>query len=337
MRLEPADRRRIKRRRDDEDDDGWRPADGWWRSDRAGEILRAQPLQKIIDSGFEQLLIAHCEAMLGWTIERKAPAWATHSRDVDRSDVHEWTSRFAEMLGILLGLIDREQAEVAFLDPICKLSDEDTCFDLLSPLVTMFLCQHVLDVPIVAPIMPTVLDRALDRLLAAPAFRPDRYRSGELYGFSMPSLARWLMFVGVKEAALACRYSNGDWTDIGLILPTIDRFVQHAGWVPSVMSDFLTLVERAHEYFPAEAFADAILAAMTATADSGTRWRGTQISARIASRVQDMSDSAAPLQLALGQKFLRILDMLVDQGDRRSAALQIGPAFRDLRLSPSNQ
>jgi hypothetical protein len=99
------------------------------------------------------------------------------------------------------------------------------------------------------------------------------------------------------------------------------------------MLHFLTLAERARDHFPAEAFADAILAALTATADPGTRWRGTQIAARIATRVQDFTDRAAPLDLALGQKFLRTLDLLVDQGDRRSAALQIGPAFRDLRLT----
>jgi hypothetical protein len=48
--------------------------------------------------------------------------------------------------------------------------------------------------------------------------------------------------------------------------------------------------------------------------------------------VQDVADHASPLELGLGQKLLRILDLLVDQGDRRSAALQIGPTFRDLRL-----
>jgi hypothetical protein len=53
----------------------------------------------------------------------------------------------------------------------------------------------------------------------------------------------------------------------------------------------------------------------------------------IASRVQDIADRASPLPLALGQKLLRILDILVDQGGRRSAALQVSPAFRDLRIT----
>jgi hypothetical protein len=34
------------------------------------------------------------------------------------------------------------------------------------------------------------------------------------------------------------------------------------------------------------------------------------------------------MKLSLAQRFLRVLDMLVDMGDRRSAALQLGEAFR---------
>jgi hypothetical protein len=153
-----------------------------------------------------------------------------------------------------------------------------------------------------------------------------------MHGFSIPQLGRWLMFVGVEKASVAHRFSNGDWSEIALILPTVERFVRAAGWVPTVMEDFLTLCERAREHFPAHAFADAILAALSTRTDPGARWRGTLIPARIASRVQDMADREVPLDLSLGQKFLRILDKLVDQGDRRSAALQVSPAFRDLRV-----
>ena len=338
VRTEPPARRGRKRMAAvSVDEVGWQPADGWWRSDRAGSILRAQPLKTIQAQGFEGLFIDYCRAMLGWTIERKAPSWARRARDIERSDVFEWTHQFAGLLGGLVGLIDPKVASADFLSPICAVVDEDACFDLLEPLVTMFLCQHVLDVPDVASITPIVLERSLDRLLAAQTFTPGRYRAGELYGSSMPNFVRWLMFVGFEHAALSCRFANGDWTEIELILPTVDRFVRQAGWAPTVMRHFLTLAERARDHFPAEVFADAIIVALTATADPGARWRGTQIAARIATRVQDFAERAAPLELALGQKFLRILDLLVDQGDRRSAALQIGPAFRDLRLADRPQ
>jgi hypothetical protein len=321
----------VKQLSDDGDGPHWRAADGWWRSDRAGTILAEQPLRGIL-AGFQDPFVAFCEAMLAWTIERKAPTWAMRSRDIDRTDVYEWTHRFGGMLGDLMGLVDPQRAEADFMEPICGVSDEDACFDLLEPLVTMFICQHVLDAPVVAPAASGVLDRALDRLLAASTFSRSAYRAGEMHGFSMAQLARWLMFVGVEKASLAHRFSNGDWSEIGLILPMVDRFVRTAGWAPTVMEDFLTLCERAREHFPAHAFADAILSALSREADPGARWRGTLIAARIASRVQEMADREVPLDLSLGQKFLRILDKLVDQGDRRSAALQVGPAFRDLRV-----
>ncbi|WP_126174626.1 hypothetical protein [Altericroceibacterium xinjiangense] len=334
------DPRRVDRL-PDADDEGvsapthWRAADGWWRSDRAGEILAKQPARAILAAGFEAPFVSFCEAMLAWTIERRAPAWASRVRDVDRADVMEWTHRL-DVLGVVVGLIEPKRAEAGFITPICAVEEEEACFDLLTPLVTMFICQHVLDSADVAPITPLVLERSLNRLLAAPTFSRTAYRAGELHGFSMPQLARWLMFVGVEKAALAHRFSNGDWSDIDLILPTVNRFVRSAGWAPTVMEDFLTLAERAREHFPADAFADAVVAALSARADPGARWRGTMIAARIASRVQDIADRSSPLPLALGQKLLGILDTLVDQGDRRSAALQVSPAFRDLRVAAAD-
>ncbi|MFK4871886.1 hypothetical protein [Novosphingobium sp. ZW T3_23] len=334
---EAKDRRRLDRLPNGEDEDGtasthWRAADGWWRSDRAGEILAKQPKAAILAAGFEHPFVSFCEAMLAWTIDRRAPAWAARARDIQKANVSEWTYRFGGVLGALVGLINPRHAAVAFIGPICDVAEEETCFDLLTPLFISFACQHVLDSPEVAPVTPVVLERSLDRLLAAPTFTRTGYRAGEMTGFSMPQLAQWLMFVGVEKAALAHRFSNGDWSDIEFILPTVNRFVRTAGWAPTVMEDFLTLAERARENFPAEAFADAILAALSARADPSARWRGTMIAARIAARVQDIADRASPLPLALGRKLLCILDVLVDQGDRRSAALQISPAFRDLRV-----
>ncbi|CAN1568515.1 MAG: hypothetical protein ACOVN5_09570 [Aquidulcibacter sp.] len=310
----------------------WRSADGWWRSARAGEILKKQPVREILASSFEGYFVSYCEVMLSWTIERLAPVWASHSREVERADVLEWTHEFGDVLGQLVGLLEPRRAETNFIATICAVEDEDTCFDLLMPLVRSFICEHVLDSAEIATISPVVLERSLDRLLAAPTFCRTSYRAGELNGFSKPRLARWLMFVGIERAELSHRYCNGDWSELPIILPTIDRFIRTAGWVPTVLQDFLTLAERARDHYPPEAFADAILSVLSSGGDLEAHWRGTTIAARIASRIQDIADRASPLPLELGQKLLRILDMLIDQGDRRSAALQISPAFRDLRV-----
>lgn len=62
-------------------------------------------------------------------------------------------------------------------------------------------------------------------------------------------------------------------------------------------------------------------------------WHGTFIPARIAELVQHFSHRNAPMKQALAQKFLQILDMLVDIGGRRSAAHYLGEAFRAIRFA----
>ncbi|MGJ3262396.1 MAG: hypothetical protein ACFE0R_04090 [Salinarimonas sp.] len=54
------------------------------------------------------------------------------------------------------------------------------------------------------------------------------------------------------------------------------------------------------------------------------------IPARIAGLVQHLADRETPMPPALAQTLLRILDLLVDMGDRRSAALQASEAFREV-------
>ncbi len=98
------------------------------------------------------------------------------------------------------------------------------------------------------------------------------------------------------------------------------------------MDPFLTLCERARANYPAEAFADQVLAILGNESDNLKGWHGAIIPAHIAELVQHFAHRDAPLMPALAQKCLRILDMLVDMGDRRSAALQLGEAFREIRL-----
>jgi hypothetical protein len=173
----------------------------------------------------------------------------------------------------------------------------------------------------------------LDRFLASPSFKRESYRSGKLYGFDQPSLVDTLMFVSVERAALAARYVNGDWSEIALILPLIDRFMRAGGWTASVMAPFLTLCERAKAAYPAEVFADQILAVIGDGTKQLKGWQHFSIPARIAGLVQYFADRDAPMPLHLSQMFLRILDLLIDMGDRRSAALQLGEAFREIRAA----
>ncbi len=131
---------------------------------------------------------------------------------------------------------------------------------------------------------------------------------------------------------LAARYVNGDWSEISHILPLIDRFVRSGGWAASVMDPFLTLCERAKSDYPAEDFANQVLSIISDGPDKLKGWHETFIPARIAELIQHFAHRDSPLSLELAQNLLRILDMLVDMGDRRSAALQLGGMFREIRL-----
>lgn len=319
-------------------DDAVDPAEVWgepdvsWYSRQAAEILERIPLDEILSSSAKSAFLDFLAGVLDWTNQKNAPPWVKPGRrDRSATDVFEWTHTLGSRLGQVAGLLPLSDFQARFLDPILRLED-DNCWALLSPFARTYVCAYVYDAPVVPADAVATLNLCLERLLQATVFKRDAYRSGEFSGFDQPELVRILMFVSVERADLAARYVNGDWSEIGRILPLIDRFVRAGGWAASVMDPFLTLCERARANYPAESFADQVLSIISNGLNNLKGWRGTFIPARIAELVQHFAHRDAPMTLALAQKFLRILDMLVDMGDRRSAALQLGEAFREVRL-----
>jgi len=99
------------------------------------------------------------------------------------------------------------------------------------------------------------------------------------------------------------------------------------------MYQFLTLCERARDTYPADAFADEILSILENAAAPLKGWHSTSNAARIAGLIQHFASRETPLSRELGLKLLRVLDLLVDMGDRRSAALELSEVFREIRAS----
>lgn len=238
----------------------------------------------------------------------------------------------SRLLACVSGYLDTDTVRSRFLNSICS-QEEDLCFSLLAPFTSLFICLNIIDAKKVKQNVMDVLDTCVERVLENRAFHRSGYRDGVVYGHDLPELVRDLLFVSIEGAGGAARFANGKWEDIGIVLPVIDKFVRSAGWVPSVASAFLTLCERCGSSYPAEAFVDQILAFWDTNSMPG--WRGTTLPARIAGLIQEYADREHPLEQALAQKMLRILDALVDHGDRRSAALQISEVFRDVRVVPS--
>lgn len=312
--------------------EAWDEPDVYWHSKQAAEILQRIPFDEILSSSARNTLLDFLAGILDWTNQKNAPPWVKPGRrNRSATSNFEWTHALGSRLGLVAGLLPLSDFQTRFLDPILAL-ESDNCWTLLSPFVSTYVCAYVYDAPLVPADAVATLDLCLERLLQDSTFKHDAYRSGEFSGFDQPKLVRTLMFVSVERAALAARYVNGDWSEIGLILPLVDRFVRAGGWAASIMDPFLTLCERARTNYPADTFADQILAIIGDGSRNLTGWHGTIIPARIAELVQQFAHRDSPMTLALAQKFLRILDILVDMGDRRSAALQLSEAFREVRL-----
>lgn len=336
VKVEPGKGRRWHQSYEEYDVDDaaevWGEPDIFWHSEQAAEILKRIPFDEVLISSSRSALLNFLAGVLDWTNQKNAPPWVKPGRrDRSATQIFKWTHALGSWLGHLAGLLPLADFQARLLDPILGL-EGDNCWALLSPFASTYVCAYVYDAPVVPADAVATLDLCLGRLLQDSVFKRNAYRSGEFSGSDQPELVRTLMFVSVERADMAARFVNGDWSEIGRILPLIDRFVRAGGWAASVMDPFLTLCERARANYPAEAFADQVLAIIGDGLDNLKGWRGTFIPARIAELVQHFAHRDTPMTLALAQKFLRILDMLVDMGDRRSAALQLGEAFREVRL-----
>lgn len=331
-------RPRSQRGHDHTGHDPGRPEEAWgepdtsWYSQYAAKLLPVVPVDGILASDARAVFLDFVAVLLDYTNQRNAPPWAkSDSRERPDSRLYEWTHELGRTLGRLAGRLPLAEFRPRFLDPVLAL-DDDSCWAVLHPLANRYICAYVFDDKEVPDEAVSVLGFFLERLLSAHVFNPKSYRAGELSGFDLPGLVETLMFVSIERADGAARYVNGDWSEINRVLPLVDRFVRAAGWSSSVMSLFLTLCERARSNYPAEAFADQVLAIFSDETRPFRRWHGTFLPARIAELVQHFASRNSPLLLPLAQKFLRVLDALVDMGDRRSAALQQSEAFREIRV-----
>lgn len=339
VKVETANGQRGRRDNDDYDanddadrGDVWGEPGVFWRSELAAKILNCIPFDEIVSSSARNAFLNLLAGVLEWTNQKNAPTWIKAGRrDRPETKILEWTYALGSTLGRVAGLLPLSDFQSRFLEPILGL-EGDNCWALLSPFASGYVCAYIFDASVVPAEAVTTLDLCLGRLLQDSTFERNAYRSGEFSGFGRHELVRTLMFVEVERADLAARFVNGDWSEIDLILPLINRFVCAGGWATLVMDYFLTLCERAKAYYPVDAFADQVLAIVKDGPEKLTGWHGTSIPARIAELVQHFAHREAPLGRALAQKCLRILDMLVDMGDRRSAALQLSEAFREIRL-----
>ena len=175
-----------------------------------------------------------------------------------------------------------------------------------------------------------ILQKCLDRFLQIEELNKDSYRVGRFEQLKNNTL-EILMFTRFSQFNGAKRFANENWSEINLILPIIDKLVREAGWVGVVMQNFVQLCESAKKDYPTELFADQVLTVISTPKLLG--WQGSTLYSRLAELVQFFAARDNPLNLQTGQKLLRIIDWLIDQGDRRSASLQQSELFRSIKVN----
>lgn len=316
----------------DETEEQWGEPPVFWHSQLAAKVIRKLPLVDILASDARAPLLGYLSAMFDWTLEKNEPSWDKDDRgDHDTTRHYEWTRAFANLLGQLWGILDFDEAKASFIDRILQLKG-DARWAMLSSGLSTFLAVHVYDAPTIAPRTMDVVQLCLDRFLQAPSFKRDSYSAGKFDRSDEPSLVSSFLFVEFDNAPRAARFTNGDWSELNLILPIVRRIVTAGGWSVYLMSRFLTLCDRAEAAFPSAEFAQLVFGILKDGPATLPGWHGTMLPAKIASLIQRFADRDMPLPLEIAQQFLRILDLLVDMGDRRSAALQLSETFRDIRL-----
>lgn len=315
-------------------EDGWQSTDDLWDGRYAANVLQKVPVAAVMASSGRAHLVDAIEAFVAWTLDTINPAWRTERRrGHERGDgnLYEWEDQLGRMVASVAPHLPADVILQRLLGPILDQPDE-IATRLLAPFSVSLVCGGVLDAPEVRDDTLHVLQAVLERTLENDDLRRTPHNDGRMGGFDLPKLVMSLLFVVVEHAPGATRFANGLWNDIGQVMPLVDRMVRAAGWHPYVARQFITLCERSGAAYPADTFAEQVLAQIV-DGRLPAGWKGSLIPAEIASLVQAQADRQHPLPAALARKLLQVLDALVDLGDRRSAALQQSESFRGVRLA----
>ncbi|NKG37860.1 ATP-binding protein [Acinetobacter johnsonii] len=306
----------------------WVKSNTQWDHEFSGKVIKLLP-EKLIHDTCQTYILNFLESCLEWTMEKQEPSWLKEKqRFEDKDIIYEWNHSLSSALARVVGIFPTEEIKAQFLMPILKLKT-DACWELLYPFIENYICRYIYDAQNIPDNALDILDLCLDCFLKASCFDKQSHKAGEITGIELPHIAKCLMFVSIDQtAASASRFVNSDWSEIGLILPLIDKYIRAAGWTEYVIHLFLKLCERSIQNYPSHLYADQILELISS--GETLNWN-EHVYQRISNIIQIFIDKEQSMPIELRQKFLRIIDWLVDHGDRRSAALQQSNFFQKVK------
>ena len=313
----------------------WEDADPSFHAQFAAKLFPLLPVEAWCQSAvYKPMFEITLKQLVAWTAERLMPSWRSEPyRASDRraTALIEWNGVLGDLLARAAPFFKTEFVLEEFLAPF--LTDDEEGLAILAPFVDMTITRQVLDAPTIPENTFDLLNDCVERVVSDRVFDPNSYRAGEVYGYDLPNLINALLFVAVEpEAPRAARIANGEWSEIGIVMPTVTRLVTGIGWSSYVMQKFLILCERAGIAYPLDAFATQVNAVLGSIDNAKGSWAGTTLPARIAATVQRLADANFPLCADQAQELLKVLDALIELGDRRSVALEQAEAFRGVQL-----
>jgi hypothetical protein len=262
-----------------------------------------------------------------WTAERLMPSWDDRKRRDKQTNLFEWGHALGTLFARVLPFFDLQWVREHFIKPFSP--DDEEALRVLAEFADSTVRRHIFDAKEIPANALPILDDGVQRVNNDRTFRPNGHRAGEVYGYDMPSLIKALLFVNVEaECPGAARFANGNWSDIAIIMPLVTKLIRATGWSPFVMQNFLTLCEKAGASYPIDAFIEQATAALDSIEHAKGSWVGTSLPARLAAIIQCLAEANYPLEVSRARGLLRLLDALIDLGDRRSAALEQDEAFR---------
>ena len=313
----------------------WEDADPLFHPQFAAQLLPLWPVETWCQSAvYKPMLEITLKQLVSWTTERLMPSWQSGGQRAsarNATELIEWNSVLGDLLARAAPFFETEFVRKELLAPF--LTDDEAGLAVLAPFADMTITRQVFDAPTIPANTFDLLNECVERVVRDSVFDPNSYRAGEVHGDDMPQLIKALLFVAVeKEAPGAARFANGEWSQIGIVMPVVTRLVTETGWSSYVMQEFLTLCERADITYPLEAFATQVNAVLGSIDSAKGSWTGTTLPARTAATVQRLADANFPLRTDQAQGLLTVLDALIDLGDRRSVALEQAEAFRGVQL-----
>ena len=320
-------RRRVR-------DDEWQEPEPYFAVQTAAKLFPKFPLEawmpyNTLGPSLELLF----SELVKWTVESIMPSWRTKKgSDRKRTDLFEWNRTLGDLLARISPFVSVDVARNQFIGPF--LAHDEEALSVLARFADIAVRRHVFDAATIPENTISLLNDCVSRVLQDGSFRPKSRHAGEVHGYAMPELIDAILFVNAKNAPAAARYANGDWSRIDVVLPIVDRMVRNVGWSPYVMGKFLDLCERAGRAYPISEFGAQMNAALAAINNAKDGWTGTMLPARVAGVVQRQADWHFPLNLSDAQALLKVLDALIDLGDRRSAALEQTEAFKGIQEQP---